>query len=168
MASPIAAVFDKLGGILGVCPCCTNLFYLSETRPFLDGRKQKSVIDTLRAAEIKLSREEEKLSEAEERLRLVAAKAGLRAAKKILKKIDTTFSGAGHDPHDVKVLFDPVPYIVFSGMSNKSVRGITFLAKPPPSGAVEKIHRSIDGAIRKGNYDFRTIRVSNDGTIETK
>jgi predicted Holliday junction resolvase-like endonuclease len=78
-----------------------------------------------------LDDEEQKLANIEASLREKAAAAGLRTAKKLLKKIDPVFSGGGYDPHDVKVIFDPVPYVVFSGMSRGQIRDIVLLARPP-------------------------------------
>jgi predicted Holliday junction resolvase-like endonuclease len=91
--------------------------------------------------------------------------AGLRTAKKLLKKIDPVFSGAGYDPQDVKVIFDPVTYVVFNGMSRRKLRDILLLAKPPENIATERLHSSIQGAIQKGNLEFKTLRVDDEGTV---
>jgi len=64
MTSSIAAVFDELGNILGVCPCCGDPFYLQETRPFRKGEKKKTIIDPIRTSEVRLDRAREKLDEA--------------------------------------------------------------------------------------------------------
>src|SRR5882672_9649504 len=110
MKSPLGRAFSELGHVLGVCPCCGDLFYLSEARPYLSGKRPHSEIDKLRVEEQKLDRIEEKLNEIEGELREIAAKAGQRTAKKLLKKIDPIFSSAGYDPQDVKVIFSPVSY----------------------------------------------------------
>src|SRR6266851_8972898 len=96
----VAKVFDALAQLMGVCPCCAELFYVSEARPFYDGQKPVSVLDRLRAGERRLDEAEEKLEEIESDLREIAAKAGLQATKRLLRKIDPVFSGAGYDPQD--------------------------------------------------------------------
>ena len=82
MSINLAQLFGQLGHILCVCPHCQDLFYLSESRPYLAGKQPRSVVDALRAQENRLDRAEEKLDEIENVLRETAAKAGLRAAKK--------------------------------------------------------------------------------------
>ena len=44
MANTLARTFSEIGHILGVCPCCSDLFYLSEARPYLDGKQPHSVV----------------------------------------------------------------------------------------------------------------------------
>jgi predicted Holliday junction resolvase-like endonuclease len=43
-------------------------------------------------------------------------------------KLLVNFSGSGYDPHDVKVIFDPVAYVAFNGMSLEHLREIVLLA----------------------------------------
>jgi predicted Holliday junction resolvase-like endonuclease len=99
------------------------------------------------------------------KLRERAAKAGLRAAKRVLRKIDPVFSGSGYDPQDVKMMFDPVTYIVFDGMAQGEVTEIQLLATPPQSQAAALMQKTIDQAIRSGNVEFRTLRVGPEGRV---
>ena len=168
MSSSLSKMFGKLGQIMGVCPCCGELFYLSEARPYLDGKRPKSELDGLRSAEWRLIRQEQALDEAEEELREVARKAGQRAAKKLLRKIDPVFSGAGYDPQDVKVIFSPVNYIVFDGLAERCPRRILLLAQPPQDRITEEIHTSIALAIHKGNIDFKTLHVDDGGQVHSR
>jgi predicted Holliday junction resolvase-like endonuclease len=165
MAINLAVMFRELSNILGVCPCCGEMFYLSETRPYLAGKRPQSEVDSIRAAERRLERGEEKLDRLESSLREKAAIAGLRTAKRMLKKIDPVFSGSGYDPHDVKVIFDPVTYVVFNGMSVNRLRDIVLLSKPAESAAVERMHKSIEETVRKGNFEFRTLHIDDRGTV---
>ena len=75
------------------------------------------------------------------------------------------FSGAGYDPQDVKVIFNPVTYVVFDGMSQRKLKTIQLLATPPQNGATERMQSSIEGAISRGNVEFRTLRVDDRGRI---
>jgi len=125
-------------------------------------------VDTLRAAEEKLNRVDARLDELENGLREEAAKAGLRTAKKLLMKIDPVFSGAGYDPQDVKVIFNPVNYVVFNGMAENRLDQILLLAKPPDDKATERVHTSIAAAIKKGNIEFRTLHVDHEGKVVSR
>jgi predicted Holliday junction resolvase-like endonuclease len=165
VAVNIAAMFAQLGNVLCVCPQCEELFYLSEARPYLAGNQPRSIVDVLRAEEQKLDRAEERLDGLEYALRESAAVAGLRAAKKVLKKIDPLFSGSGYNPHDVKVIFDPVTYVVFHGMGSGRLREIVLLSDPAKSLAGERLQSSIEGAVMSGNFEFRTLHVDKDGKV---
>src|SRR4051812_12618161 len=127
MRSGLTSVFSNLSEIAGICPCCAELIYLSEARPFLAGSKNRTIIDSLRAAEDRLERESEKLDDLEQGLREAAAAAGLKTAKKLLRKIDPVFSGTGYDPQDVKVLFNPITYVIFDGMALGKVKGVSLI-----------------------------------------
>jgi predicted Holliday junction resolvase-like endonuclease len=105
------------------------------------------------------------LDELEGRLRERAVRAGLRATKRLLRKIDPVFSGAGYDPQDVKVIFNPVTYVVFQGMSQGKLQSIQLLARSAQNGATEHIQSSIEQVINRGNVEFRTLRVDTRGTI---
>lgn len=167
MNADLAASFRKLGPILAVCPCpcCQSIFYVSESRPFLVGKRPSSIVDRLRLAERRIEEQQEALMLIESELREKAAKAGLRATKKLLKKIDPVFSGSGYDPQDVKVIFSPVTYVVFDGLSSANVEKIKLLAHRPQDAATEKIQRSIERTIQNGNFEFRVLRVNNEGQV---
>ena len=168
MSAGIGELFSQLGRVLCVCPRCSDMFYLSEARPYLAGKQTRSILDNLRLEESRLDRAEERLNEIEDELREAAAKAGLRAAKRALKKIDPVFSGSGYNPHDVKVIFDPVTYVVFHGIGAGRLREIVLLARPPESATGERLHNSIGVAVKSGNFEFRTLHVDRDGNVATR
>jgi predicted Holliday junction resolvase-like endonuclease len=166
MSDGIAKVFDALAQLMGVCPCCGELFYVSEARPYYDGQKPQSALDRFRVEERRLEQAEQKLDEIESALRQTAAKAGLQATKRLLRKIDPVFSGAGYDPQDVKVIFNPVTYVVFDGISQRNLSRIQLLARPPQNRATERIQNSIEQAVTRGNVEFRTLRVDRGGRVQ--
>ena len=47
MTNEIATIFGALGELMGLCPCCGELFYVSEARPFYDGQRPVSALDRL-------------------------------------------------------------------------------------------------------------------------
>jgi predicted Holliday junction resolvase-like endonuclease len=161
----LSSTFGVLDQIMGLCPCCGEPFHLSESRPYLSGKKVKSFLDGLRAEERRLELAEEKLNEIERHLREIAAQSGLRTAKKLLKKIDPIFSGSGYDPQDVKVIFHPVSYVVFHGLARDKLDEIVLLAEPPTDKATERVHTSLQSTIQSGNVEFKTIHVNHDGQV---
>ena len=114
----------------------------------------------------RLARAEERLDEQLQGMRERAREQGQRKAKRRLRKIDRVFSGAGLDPQDVKVVFDPVEYVVFDGLNGAGMRQVLLIGEEPASHAQEKVHASIEEAIRKGNSEFLTLRVTDEGKVE--
>jgi hypothetical protein len=83
-----AKSFSDLGRILCICPHCADLHYLSDARPYLAGKRPQSIVNDIERQERQLDRVEERLNEEESFLRDQASAAGLRTAKKLLRKID--------------------------------------------------------------------------------
>jgi predicted Holliday junction resolvase-like endonuclease len=165
VAIDLVAALSEFDSILVVCPCCGEVVRLSETRPYAKGKKPRSVFDALDADEARLERAEERLEEREDELREAAREIGRRAAKRQLKRIDPVFSGAGIDPQDVKVVFDPVEYVVFDGLNRGRLKRIALMAYPPSNRAQEKAQDSVAAAARKGNVEFATLRIGEDGSV---
>src|SRR2546421_3453135 len=165
MAASLGQIFGALGQLMTVCPSCGELFYVSEGHPYYEGQKPHSSLDKLRCEENRLEEAEERLDDLEVKLRERAARAGLRATKRLLRKIDPVFSGSGYDPQDVKAMFDPVTYVVFHGMSQGDVTEVQLLARPPQNGIIEQVQSSIEPAVNRGNIEFRTLRVDGQGQV---
>jgi predicted Holliday junction resolvase-like endonuclease len=168
MQSTLGHLFGEFGHILGICPCCGELFRLTDARPYLKRKPMRSPLDDIEEEEGRLARAGERLDDREAEHRERAAILGQRRAKRRLRNIDQTFSGSGLDPQDVKVIFDPVEYIVFDGMSNGSVKRVVFMAHPPTNRYEEGVTASLDRTVKRGNYEFKTLRVTDDGKITLK
>ena len=76
------------------------------------------------------------------------------------------FSGSGIDPQDVKVISDPVQYVVFDGMNGKGLRRVVLVAAELRSCAQEKAVESIGRTTRKSHTEFASLRVTGDGAVE--
>src|SRR5947209_14401634 len=165
IAASISEIFGALGQLMAVCPACGEPFYVSEARPYYEGDKPHSSLDKLRAEERRLEEAEQRLDDLERALRQRAARAGRRATKRLLQKIDPIFSGSGYDPQDVKVMFHPVTYVVFDGMAKGEVKEVQLLAMPPQNQLSEQVQSSIEQAVNQGNFEFRTLRVNDNGRV---
>jgi predicted Holliday junction resolvase-like endonuclease len=126
--------------------------------------------------ENRLDAEDERLTSAEERFnsrlenqREQLTEQGRRLAKRKLKKIDPTFSAKDIDPQDVKVIFDPVEYIIFHGLnSGEGVDLVEFVSRTPDSKAQETIVKSIDKTVQNGDIEFETLHMKDDGSFEIR
>ena len=113
-----------------------------------------------------LDRIEESLDERLHKLREKAQARGWKKARGRLKRLDPTFCGCGLEPQDVNVIFDPVEYVVFDGMTNKHLRQVLLMGEQPANHVQECIQTSLQQTLKKGNVEFTTLRVTEDGTIE--
>lgn len=164
--------------IYGLCPCCHEIFKLSECKmqfpslqkkddPFFQLKQFEKQVDNAYSA---LEKYDEKSNRAIEEAQKRARKQGQLLAKRNLKKIDPIFSGRNIDPQDVKTIFDPVEFVVFNNMNSEygQIKDIEFICLNPKSKKKELAAKSVSSAIKKGNIEFVTIRVAKDGTIDTE
>ena len=172
---------DNLQNILGLCPCCGEIFLLTNAKLifterkenkskyglYLSGQKEFEAMKfKIEKMQMSLDKLEEKHRQIMEEIRMVSREAGNTSAKRMLKKLDPVFSGRKIDPQDVKVIFDPIEYVVFNGMHGKSIKKIELVGRRPKNKKEENIEKSINKAIEKGNYNFKVLRIDNDGNIE--
>jgi len=166
--------------LLGICPCCGDVFRVAdskmETSSFtsdvddyseiqtekrrLDimGSKLREAMDILTAYEEDIGYQ---LSEAKKEARIK----GRLDAKFNLKKIDPYFAAQKIDPQDVRLLFDPVEFVVFSEMNGKGMEDIRLLSREPQTKAEEKICRSIEETVVRGDIDFQIVTVDGIGGV---
>jgi len=172
---------DNLRNILGLCPCCGEIFLLTNAKLlFTENKKNKSKYGLylsgqkkLEIQQLKINRMLTRLGELEVKhsqalgeIREESREAGRKKAKRTLKKLDPMFSGRGINPQDVKVIFDPVEYIVFDGMREASIKKIELVGRTPKTKKEENIENSINKAIERGNYSFKVLRIDKDGNLE--
>jgi predicted Holliday junction resolvase-like endonuclease len=80
------------------------------------------------------------------------------------------FTPKGLSPDDAKVIFNPIDYIVFNGMNGeaKTINNIVLLDRERTDKGSQKIQRSIEKAVESGNYEWKTIRINDDGELKYK
>ncbi len=173
----LVQTIDGIQEVLAICPCCGEIFRLVEGK-FIFPQKRPKTCEYLElvALEGKVSDDEERLASAEERFeermraqRQKFVELGRRQAKKKLKKIDPTFSAKDIDPQDVKVIFDPVEYLIFHGLNSEDgVDLLEFVSRSPDDKRQEAIVLSVEETIRDGNVEFETLHMRDDGSFEIR
>ncbi len=173
----LVQTIDGIQEVLAICPCCGEIFRLVEGK-FIFPQKRPKTCEYLElvALEGKVSDDEERLASAEERFeermraqRQKFVELGRRQAKKKLKKIDPTFSAKDIDPQDVKVIFDPVEYLIFHGLNSEDgVDLLEFVSRSPDDKRQEAIVKSVEKTIRDGNVEFETLHMRDDGSFEIR
>jgi predicted Holliday junction resolvase-like endonuclease len=163
--SRFVEAFAELQQLYGICPCCDEVFRLSDARLFVDAPPPKSPFDKVAEALRRLEAQVETFDAQEEALREQATLQGRRSAARRMRKLLPTLARKRVHPQDVKVLFSPVRYVAFPGMNEKEPRAIHFYDPPPETKAQEQLQRSLETALAAGNYAWLTLSVAADGTI---
>lgn len=165
MNSEIMAFFTVQRQIFGICPCCGELFRLSDADISVKNKFKSDWLDALERRADHLDTKEERLQERKSEMQEKAKAIGRRKAVKFVKRIDPVFTPRKLDPDDAKVIFHPVDYMVFNGMSQRDiVNKIVFLDRIDVQDA--RLQKSIEKAIEKRNYEWQTLRVLDDGKVK--
>jgi len=159
----LAAYFDAIAQLAGICPDCGAIFRASDARPFVPAQHKRTVIDRLDAQERRIADALADLDALEQELRSQARARGFSRAQKRLRKIDRAFAASKVDPHDVKVLGHPIEYVAFDGMTKGQLRSVRFCAGSPAVKAQEHVLTSIEATLASGNVEFGIVRVKADG-----
>ena len=90
------------------------------------------------------------------------------AAMKTTKKIDTIFYPNKYNPDDVKVMFHPVDFVIFNGMKKNDITNLVLFDSKEKERSQKSLQKSIEKTVSKENYEWITMHVSEDGSIEYK
>jgi len=167
MKSDILTFFSLQRQIFGICPNSGEFLRLSDCKVYLKTRPTKNWMDKLDVEAERLDGIEERINEKEEALREKAREKGRQVARKLIRKIDRVFTPRKLNPDDAKAVFHPIDYLVFNGMKGgASIRNVVLLDRQPKLSDQRRLQKSIERGIERGNYDWLTLRVSNDGSIK--
>jgi predicted Holliday junction resolvase-like endonuclease len=167
--SQIVDFFTLHRQIFGVCPHCREIFRLSDCHVFLKKRPVHDWMDELARMKDRLARMEERLEAEREEMAEKAREAGRRRAQRAVKRIDPIFTPRRLNPDDAKVIFHPIDYVVFDGMKGgERIRNIVLLDREGTGAEHRRLQKSIERAVVRGRYEWRTLRVREDGTVSVE
>ena len=151
--------------IFGVCPRSGQFFRLSDCKVFPRSLPSPDWMDEVKASKERVDDLEEQLEQEEESLREPGRVRGRLMAVEIVRALDPVFTPRNLNPDDAKVLFHPVDYIVFNGMKRGITESILLLDRARASSADAALQESISDVIRRGRYEWQTLRVDNQGNV---
>ena len=167
MKSSPLAVFQDFRNVLVVCPECGEIHRLSDLKLSFRGKATDSWWDAYVDAEAQATAAEDRLRDERDKVRRKAAEKGRKQLPALLKRVVPGICKRGYYPQDVKAMFDPVDFVVFDGMNTHSaVKRVVLLDGPPNDKRRETAQRSIKAALKKGNFEWRTIRMDDMGQIK--
>jgi len=158
-------LFQDFQSLYGFCPCCGELFRLSDAQLFHKKPPPRTPWDDLDEERARLERSVERLERDVERLREEASEAGRRERERRLSGLMSVFRRERIALTDMKLLFHPVDYIVFRGLGRRTCTAVEFLDSEPISKSHERLQRSIERTIEAGNYAWVTMRVDDRGRV---
>jgi predicted Holliday junction resolvase-like endonuclease len=166
MRNHLIDIFQDFQKVLIICPVCGEIHRLSELKLFYRGKAKLTWLDGIRTKEVKLERAEELFEENWDEIRKKAQEKGRKQIPKLLKKCVPAICAHGYYPQDLKTLFDPVDFIIFDGMNLKEkVKRVVLFDGPPYDKRREKIQTSLKKVIKKGNYDWHTVKLDENGRV---
>jgi len=158
-------LFQDFQRLYGFCPCCGELFRLSDAQLFYQKAPPRTPWDDLNDERAQLERIAERLAREAERLREQATEAGRKERERRLNGLTSFFRRQRIVLNDMKLLFHPVDYVVFRGLGRRACTAVEFLDCEPTSRTHERLQRSIEQTINAGNYSWVTMRVDDRGRV---
>lgn len=166
MKNDIVKFFTLQRQIFGICPHSGQFFRLSDCKVYRKVRPTHDWMDKLDAEGARLDRVEEKIEAKREEVQEKAREQGRKAANKAVRKVDWLFAPRKLNPDDAKVLFHPIDYVVFDGMKEGEIGNLLLLDRKTCSADHRKLQNSIEKTIERGNLEWVTLRVEENGDIK--
>lgn len=152
--------------VLCMCPHCNNITRLSELNLRTKVKSPKTWLDEYELKINKLSKKEEKFADEEKKLREEAhARGRSQVQNLVLKSMSQEFAQLKFDPYDIKALLHPIDFVVFNGMNNEHVNDVVLLSRKTQNPILQTLHQGVSDAVKSKSYDWTTIKVSHDGSV---
>jgi len=152
------------------CPECGAVFRLSDAQIQSTARPSSDWLSKInadiRGLESKIERAEEQFERKREKVVALQRKKSEQEAATKVARLVPNFKQVAIDTRDIKVIGYPVKFVSFDGKDEGEVKRIRFIDYPPESKTQERMLRSIEGTLRKGNVQWKTLRIGDSGRIE--
>jgi predicted Holliday junction resolvase-like endonuclease len=144
----------------GTCPGCNDDFLLADAVLFsIDDEPPEAAFAAIEVAREGIRKREEELAYARERMSKRAQKTSEAVnLGKIVEKIVPSFASFAHRPGDCRALFEPIDYLIFSGLtSRRLVDSLLFVDVKSGKARLSNNQRKIKKVVEDGAVDFATI-----------
>ena len=174
MADSFLNIFQQIKTVLCLCPNCSSLLRVSQLqhlrstaaapRTWLDDYDEQ--IKKLEIKDASVSRKENNLHSKEKEMRQKSAERGRKmVVSTVLKSMDDYFSKKKYNPYDIKPIIHPVDFVIFNGDNADQVSEVVFLSKKSNNPNLAVLQKSVGECIEKKNYDFKIVRIANEGKV---
>jgi predicted Holliday junction resolvase-like endonuclease len=141
---------------MGTCPVCELSFRLADATLFSDDDKPTEALEAIRHARTRI-RERKVALAAQRELMTTRAQNTSTAVNlgKIIEKIVPSFQGFGYTVADCRALFEPLDYIVFSGLAASGrIDALAFLDVKSGKSRLSNTQRDIKAIVESGKVRF--------------
>ncbi len=165
-ARGLVVALRELQSVLCICPCCGELFRLSEGRLFYASAPRRTWFDDLQREKERLQRAEDRFEEERQKLGEMSRQSVERKLRRALRERDPVLTPRGYYPKDARPLLDPVDFVVFDGMNLRGrVREVVLLDHVAEDRGRERVQTSLERALERGNLGWSVVRVGEDGQV---
>jgi len=176
-------LFNQFKTILCLCPHCSSLLRLSQLHLRSDVPSQKTWLDEYDLKKIKLENKDGKISQKEyehkELIKEIKNKAIQRGRTKVVSTVLDSLHPISskmlkkYNPFDVKPIAHPVDFVIFNGdyeakktkYRKKKIEEVVFFSKKSEKSDMLNLQKSVEECVKNKNYDFKIVRINNNGNV---
>lgn len=144
----------------GTCPECDDDFFLRNAVMFsIDDAPPEAALAAIKAAREGIKWRKQEIAKTIEQM-TTRSERTTEAVNigKIVEKIVPSFSTFLHHPSDCRALFDPIDYVIFSGLASRGrVDSLFFVDVKSGGSRLTKGQKAIKSAIQSGAINFKVI-----------
>lgn len=150
-----------------MCPKCNEIVRLSDLQLRAKGKAPRTWLDDYQVDMEKADEIEAKFEEEKEKIKEEARERGRAQVPELVRQsLDEKFAKLHYNPYDIKALLHPIDFVVFDGMTDEEMKNVVLLAKSTTNQYLQTIHNNIARTVEDKNYDWKVVRVSQDGQVE--
>jgi predicted Holliday junction resolvase-like endonuclease len=141
------------------CPVCNEDFRLADAALFaLSGEPPDAALAAIAAMRERIKERKSNLAKARERMTARAEKTAHAVnLGKIIEKIVPSFSSFSYSSGDCRALFEPVDYLIFSGLASRGlVDSLLFVDVKSGKARLTNMQRDIKDRVEAGAVKFDT------------
>lgn len=150
-----------------MCPKCNEIVRLSDLQLRAKGKAPRTWLDDYQVDTEKADEIEAKFEEEKEKIKEEARERGRAQVPELVRQsLDEKFAKLSYNPYDIKALLHPIDFVVFDGMTDEEMKNVVLLTKSTDNQYLQTIHNNIARTVEDKNYDWKVVRVSQDGQVE--
>jgi len=165
MRKPVKSIIAEIKRnkrFMGTCPACAQEFRLADAELFsLDEDRPEAALAAIAEMRNRIRAQRQELAKRRERMtKRAETTAHAVNLGKIVEKIVPSFPTFAYAIGDCRALFEPIDYIVFSGLAkNGQVDILRFIDVKSGSAQLTKTQKAIKGLVESGAVKFDLTRV---------
>jgi predicted Holliday junction resolvase-like endonuclease len=143
---------------MGTCPLCAQSFRLADAVLFsIDDEKPAEALEAVRLMKAGIQERKRELAVQRELMTTRAQNTSTAVnLGKIIEKIVPSFRGFGYTAADCRALFEPLDYLVFSGLTaRRRIDALAFIDIKSGRSRLTRIQRDIKAIVKSGKVRFK-------------